>query len=251
MFDLSGKSAIVTGAAQGIGRGIAIVLAKCGADVVVTDILFDGAKAVAKEIESLGRKSLAMKVDVTKRDEVHNMVQEAVKKFGKLDILVANAGVGSRAMIHEMTEQQWDAVLNVNFKGVFFCDQAAAIVMRKQNHGRIINISSRAAKGGSLGHCSYAASKAGVIGLTKSVAQELGPFKVCVNAVLPGFVLTPLTDRLTDAQKKDYRDKIIIKDKVGVPEDIGYAVAFLASDEALYVTGTTLEVTGGTGMFAG
>ena len=250
MFDLSGKSAIVTGGAKGIGKSIATVLARSGAEVLVADIDLTAAQDAVEEIRELDGRASAFRVEVSKKIEVQNMVDRAVEEFGKLDIMVSNAGIGSRAMIHEMTEDQWDTVLNVNLKGVFLCNQAAAIAMMRQKSGRIINIASRAAKGGTKGHCSYASAKAGVVALTKSVAKELGPFNICVNAILPGFIKTKLTDRLSNKEKKQLTDLIVVN-KVGMPEDVAYSVLFLASEETNYITGSTLEVTGGMGMFAG
>jgi 3-oxoacyl-[acyl-carrier protein] reductase len=250
MFNISGKSAIITGAARGIGKAITTVLAQNGAKVVVADIDLECAKEVAKKLVGLGQKAIAVKVDVSKKTDVDYMVNKAIEEFGRLDIMVSNAGIGNRAMIHEMKEDQWDSVLDVNLKGVFLCTQAAAVVMREQKYGRIINISSRSAKGGSKGHCNYASAKAGVIALTKSAAKELGSFNVCVNAILPGFIKTDLTDRLSTEVKKQFTDLIVVN-KIGMPEDIAYSVLFLASDEADYITGSTLEVTGGMGMFAG
>ncbi|MCF8035160.1 MAG: glucose 1-dehydrogenase [Desulfarculaceae bacterium] len=242
------RIALVTGAGRGLGKAIATVLAQKGAHVAVADLDPETAGQTAAEIEGLGRKALALEMDVTDEASVDQAAAAAQEHFGRVDIWVNNAGTGSRAMLHEMTAAQWDLVLTVNLRGAFLGSRAAARIMMPQNWGRIVNISSRAGKGSSHGHCSYSSSKAGMIGLTKSTARELGKHNITVNAVLPGFIATELTAKLginiTNPEQ-------VVLTRKGKPEDVAYAVAFLASDEAEWITGTTLEVTGGTGLFAG
>jgi 3-oxoacyl-[acyl-carrier protein] reductase len=247
-MDLSKKVSLVTGGGRGIGEAICRIFAIKGADIIVTDIDIALAKKVANEIENLGRRSIAIKMDVSDPSDIERAVNEALGRFSRIDIWVNNAGIGSRAMLDEMTEQQWERVIEVNLKGTFLGTRAAARVMKNHNYGRIINMSSRAGKGGSYGHINYASSKAGIIGLTKSAARELGKFNITVNAILPGFIQTELTRHLSDDIKQPSQ---IVLNRPGTPEDVAYAAAFLASDEAGWITGITLEVTGGTGMFAG
>lgn len=247
-MDLSDKIAVVTGGSMGLGRAICLVFARKGANIVVADVNLEVAEQVAKKVEALGRSSLAVKMDVAKVTDMEAAVDSIMKKFSRIDIWVNNAGIGSRAMLDEMTEEQWDRVIAINLKGVFLGTQAAARIMKKQKSGRIINMSSRAGKGGSYGHINYASSKAGIVGLTKSAARELGAFNITVNALQPGFIETELTKHLSDDIKKSGQ---IVLNRLGKPEDVAYAASFLASDEAEWITGICLEVTGGTGMFAG
>lgn len=245
---LSGKTAVVTGAGRGIGKALCLVFAQKGADVAATDVDADAAARTAEAVQALGRKSLGLALDVAQEKAAHRAAQEVLTEFGRIDIWINNAGIGGRAMLHEMSAEQWDRVLKVNLRGTFLGIQAAARIMMDQQSGRIINISSRAAKGGSYGHCNYASSKAGIIALTKSAARELGAYNITVNAVLPGFIATELTKGLGDSiTRPDQR----VLPRAGRPEDVAYAAAFLASDEAEWITGTGIEVTGGTGMFAG
>jgi len=247
-MSLSGKIALVTGGGRGIGKAICRVFAQKQANVAVADVDGAAASQTADEIRASGRRSVALAMDVTREDSIQAAADRTLAEFGRIDIWVNNAGIGSRAMLHEMSPEQWDRVLNVNLRGAFLGTRAAAQIMIGQNSGRIINISSRAAKGGSYGHCSYASSKAGMIGLTKSAARELGAYNITVNAIMPGFIATELTRGLNDAiTRPDQR----VLPRAGKPEDVAYAAAFLASDEAEWITGTSIEVTGGTGMFAG
>ena len=245
---LSGKTALITGGGRGIGRAIALCFAQKNADVVVADLNLEQAQTVAGEIEALGRRSLALHMDVGSEKSIDQAAIEAAGAMNGLYIWVNNAGMGSRAMLHEMTSEKWDKVLAVNLRGAFLGTRAAARIMMPRNKGRIINISSRAGKGGSFGHCSYASSKAGMIGLTKSTARELGKYNITANAILPGFIPTELTKNLDTSITTP--EQVVLPRK-GRPEDVAYAAAFLASDEAEWITGITLEVTGGTGMFAG
>ncbi|MBU1274942.1 MAG: SDR family oxidoreductase [Proteobacteria bacterium] len=245
---LQNKVALVTGGGRGIGRAICLVFAAKGADVIAADLDLAAAQGVAGEVEALGRRSLALTMNVADEASVNQAAGEAAAWQGRIDIWVNNAGVGSRAMLHEMSAEQWDKVLSVNLRGAFLGTRAAARIMMPQNSGRIINISSRAGKGGSYGHCSYSSSKAGMIGLTKSTARELGKYNITANAILPGFIPTELTKNL-DASITTPEQRVL--PRAGRPEDVAYAAAYLASDEAEWVTGIGLEVTGGTGMFAG
>jgi len=245
---LKNKIALITGAGRGIGRAICLVFARKGADVVVTDIDESTAREVAQQVAKIGRRSIALYMEVSSEESVEQATNAAIGKFGRVDIWVNNAGVGSRAMLHEMTCEQWNRVLDINLRGTFLGTRAAARVMIPNKWGRIINISSRAGKGGSYGHCNYASSKAGIIALTKSAARELGRYNITVNAILPGFIPTELTKNL-DSSITMPEQRVVPRE--GRPEDVAYAAAYLASDEAEWVTGITLEVTGGTGMFAG
>ena len=241
---LKDKVAIVTGAGQGIGRGIALKLAEKGADVVVSDINMETAARTAKEVESLGRRALALKTDVSKRGEVEGMVVATMEQFGKIDILINNAGIARSAMLLKLTDEAWDEVLAVNLKGVFYTTQVVAAHMIEAGYGKIVNISSIYARTGTTGDANYAASKAGIIGFTKSTARELARTDINVNAVLPGMIDTPLLRGIPDHHLQPMIREIPLQ-RVGTPEDIGNAAAFLASDEASYITGAAIEVTGG------
>lgn len=238
------KVAIVTGSARGIGKAIALKFAKDGYDVVISDILEDVAKETAKEIEALGQKSLVVVADVSKAEDAARLIDETVKAFGRLDVLVNNAGITRDNLAIRMKESEWDMVLNINLKGTFLCSQAAAKVMMKKRSGRIVNIASVSGILGTAGQANYASSKAGVIALTKALARELGPRNITVNAVAPGFIITEMTEKLPEKVKEDYLAQIPLK-RGGTPEDVANVVAFLASDAASYVTGTTLIVSGG------
>lgn len=245
---LNDKITLVTGGGEGLGKAICSVFSSKGSDIIVCDINMEAAQNVAESVEAMGRRAIAVKMDVSSGKSVEEGGRKALEYFKRIDVWVNNAGIGARAMLDEMTEEQWDRVLNINLKGVFLGTREAARIMKPQNSGRIINMSSRAGKGGSYGHINYASSKAGIIGLTKSAARELGKHNITVNALQPGFIETELTRNLTDNIKKS--DQIVLN-RFGKPEDVAYAAAFLASDEAEWITGICLEVTGGTGMFAG
>jgi len=240
-MQLKNKVAIVTGARQGIGYGIALALAKEGCNVVVSDIDEEGCKDVVKKIESLGSKALAIKCDVSKKAEVDNLINKSVETFGKLDILVNNAGIYPFKPFLEMTEEDWDKVLDVNLKSVFLCSQAAVKVMKEGS--KIINISSIAALVGFPALSHYCASKGGVSSMTRSLALELAPQKINVNAVAPGAVDTPGA-KSTEEIMKQTIVAIPLK-RMGVPEDIANTVSFLASDKSNYITGQTIVVDGG------
>ncbi len=238
------KVAIVTGSARGIGKAIAMKFAKDGYDVVISDILQDVAEQTAKEIEELGQKALVVVADVSKAEDAERLINETVNAFGRLDVLVNNAGITRDNLAIRMKENEWDMVLNINLKGTFLCSQAAAKYMMKKRTGRIVNIASVSGILGTAGQANYASSKAGVIALTKALARELGPRNITVNAVAPGYIITEMTEKLPDKVKEEYLSQIPLK-RGGTPEDVANVVAFLASDAASYVTGTTLIVSGG------
>jgi 3-oxoacyl-[acyl-carrier protein] reductase len=245
MWDLTGKTALVTGASRGIGRAIAIALAEAGADVAVNYAGSEAAAAeTAKAIEALGRKALVIQANVGKSAEFEAMVAQVLETFGKLDILVNNAGITRDNLIMRMKEEEFDEVIETNLKGVFNGIKAVTRSMMKQRHGRIINISSVVGSLGNPGQANYVASKAGVIGLTKSAAKELASRGITVNAVAPGFIATDMTDQLP-ADMKEKLEKDIPLGRVGRPEEVASAVLYLASDASSYMTGQTIHVDGG------
>jgi len=241
---LRDRVAIITGAGQGIGRGIVLKLAEKGADVVVSDIKAQTAQATARDAQALGRRALAVKADVSQRSEVENMVATAFTEFGKIDILVNNAGIARSATLLKLTDEAWDEVLDVNLKSIFYATQAVAPHMMDARYGKIINISSIYGRTGTIGDSNYVASKAGIIGFTKSVARELARHNINVNAILPGMIDTPLLQGIPDEYLRPMVKEIPLR-RVGTPEDVGHVAAFLASEEASYITGATIEVTGG------
>jgi 3-oxoacyl-[acyl-carrier protein] reductase len=244
---LKEKKAIVTGAGQGIGRSIALKMAQEGADVVIAEWNPETGSQTKKEVEASGRKALWMAVDVANQKQVQHMVAEALKAWGRIDILVNNAGFDRGATLLKVKEEDWDAVLGVHLKGTLSCIQAVAQHMIGNQYGKIINISSIYAKSGGVAAISYSAAKAGIIGLTKSVARELGRYQINVNVVLPGLILTPTIAKMAEK----YRNMIIERTplgRIGQPEEVANVVAFLASDEASFVTGATVEVSGGSSM---
>ncbi|CAK0758011.1 3-oxoacyl-(acyl-carrier-protein) reductase FabG [Gammaproteobacteria bacterium] len=242
--DLKDKVAIITGSARGIGRAIALTLANRGADIVISDVLEDAAIATSQEIIMRGRRSLAIRCNVVNRGEVDNLVQRTVNELGRLDILVNNAGITQDTLLVRMTEEQWDRVLNINLKGTFLACQSAAKIMMKARSGKIVNIASVVGLNGNIGQANYAASKAGVIALTKTVSKELASRNVNVNAVAPGFIETDMTKQLSDSARKMFLDNIPM-DRAGSAEDVANAVAFLCSPAANYITGHCLTVDGG------
>jgi 3-oxoacyl-[acyl-carrier protein] reductase len=242
---MDGRVAIVTGSARGIGRAIADKLASLGADIVIADMRLETAKVTASEIaQSTGHQTLALEVNVADFASAQNMVEQAIKKFGHVDILVNNAGITRDSLIMRMEEADWDAVLNVNLKGVFNCSKAVVRAMMKQRYGRIVNISSVSGQSGQIGQTNYSASKAGVIGFTKALAREVASRQITVNAVAPGFIPTALTNDLADDLKESIL-KYTPLGRMGKPEEVAAAVAFLSSEEAAYITGQVLAVDGG------
>jgi len=243
-MQLKDKVALVTGAAQGIGKSIAVILAKAGAHIVVSDINLELAAQTAKEIESLGVKTLALKTNVADLADVEKSVAEIIKTFGRIDILVNNAGITKDNLLIRMKKEDWDAVLAVNLSGVFNCTKAVSSLMMKQRCGKIISIASIVGQMGNFGQANYAATKAGVIGFTKSVAKELASRSVTANAVAPGFIQTAMTDKIPEEIKKKMLEQIPMG-KLGQPEDVAQAVLFLASPAADYITGQVIAVNGG------
>ena len=236
--------ALVTGAAQGIGKAIALLLARNGADLVVSDINLEKAEETAKEIRAIGPKAMAVKVDVANLSDVERMVTGILEKLAKIDILVNNAGITRDKLILRMTEEDWDAVLGVNLKGTFNCTKAVVRHMAKQRSGKIVNIASVVGEMGNAGQANYSASKAGVIGLTKTIAREYAQRGINVNAIAPGYIETPMTEALPEKAKEELR-KLIPMERLGKPEDVAEAVLFLVSEESSYMTGQVLNVNGG------
>ncbi|WP_432663180.1 3-oxoacyl-[acyl-carrier-protein] reductase [Wukongibacter baidiensis] len=241
---LKDKVAIVTGAGRGIGEATALKFSKEGAKVIVVDINEDDINKVVEKIKAEGGEAIGTVVDVTKREQVDAMIEKTVIALGKVDIIVNNAGITADNTLLKMTEAEWDRVINVNLKGVYNCGQAAATVMVKQGSGVILNATSVVGLYGNYGQTNYAATKWGVIGMTKTWAKELGKKGIRVNAVAPGFILTPMTEKMPEKVLNMMADKAPIK-RLGSPEDIANAYTYLASDEASFVTGAVLEVTGG------
>lgn len=242
---LENKSAIVTGAARGIGREIALELAKMGADVIVNDIKeSEESNELLKEIENMGRKVSFIAADISNSDEAKNLINAVAKEFGKVDIIVNNAGITRDGLLLRMSESDFDSVIRVNLKGTFNMIKHATPVMLKQRSGKIINMASVVALMGNAGQANYCASKAGIIGLTKSAARELGSRGITVNAVAPGFINTKMTEVLPDEVKANYKSQIPLG-RFGEVKDIAKTVGFLASDSADYITGQVISVNGG------
>ena len=241
---LQDKVAIVTGSARGLGKAMVLKMVAEGAKVVVTDINREACQTVKAEIEAAGGTALAVKCDVTNREEVSALVAETVKTFGKVDILVNNAGITRDAQMVKMTDDNWDAVMNTNLKSMFICSQVASQPMIKQGYGRIINISSIAGQEGNFGQANYSAAKAGAIGLTKTLSKELGRKGITVNVVSPGFIMSEMSAAIPEKIKEQLIARIPLN-RAGQPEEIASAVAYLASDEAAFITGQVLSVNGG------
>jgi 3-oxoacyl-[acyl-carrier protein] reductase len=241
---LSEKVAIVTGASRGIGRSIALALAAQGAKVVASARNADALENLVEEIKGQGGESIAVVGDVAVDTDAAGLIDQAVATYGQVDILVNNAGITRDGLLLRMKNEDWDAVLDTNLKGAFLCIRAAAKVMSKQRSGRIINISSVVGEMGNAGQANYCASKAGLLGLTKSVARELARRNITVNAITPGFIVTDMTDDMTDKAREAMTEQIPLG-RFGEVEDIANAVIFLASDQSSYVTGHVLGVNGG------
>jgi 3-oxoacyl-[acyl-carrier protein] reductase len=241
---LDNKIAVVTGAAQGIGKVIAMHLVQKGASLVLCDINLEMAKEAAREIEEAGGKCLALKSDVSNMQDAEKIIKEAVAHFGSLDILVNNAGITRDNVLIRMKEEQWDQVMAVNLKGTFNVTKAAIKVMMRKKSGKIVNIASITGLMGNAGQANYSASKAGVIGFTKSIAREYADRGITVNAVAPGFIETAMTDAIPEREREELIRQIPVK-KLGTPEDVANAVYFLVSEEASYITGQVIGVNGG------
>ena len=245
---LEGKVAIVTGAARGIGKAIALKFAAEGANVAFTDLVIDeNGLATQQEIEALGGKAKGYASNAANFEETHQVVADIVKDFGRVDILVNNAGITKDGLMLRMTEAQWDAVLNVNLKSAFNFIHACAPIMMKQRKGSIINMASVVGVHGNAGQCNYASSKAGMIALAKSIAQELGSRGIRANAIAPGFIITDMTAKLPDEVKEEWCKKIPLR-RGGTPEDVADIATFLASDMSSYVSGQVIQVDGGMNM---
>ena len=243
-MNLQGRVALVTGAAQGIGRAIALALAEVGADIAGGDVNLERMEATAKEIEALGRKALVLKLDVSDPASVKEAVGKVYEAWQKIDILVNNAGITKDGLAMRLKREDWDRVLSINLNGTFHCIQAVLPAMVKQRSGRIISIASVVAQAGNVGQANYIASKAGIIGLTKAVAAEVGSRGITVNAVAPGFIATAMTENLP-APIKEKMLSLIPLGRMGSDIDIARGVRFLASDEASYITGHVLNINGG------
>jgi 3-oxoacyl-[acyl-carrier protein] reductase len=242
-ISLNGKTAVITGASRGIGKAIALQLAELGANIVV-NYMNTPVDDLIKEIESKGVKAIAVKADVSKFDEAEKLIKEAVEVFGTLDILVNNAGITKDGLAIRMKEEDFDKVIEVNLKGAFNTIRHASAVMFKKKTGRIVNMTSVVGITGNAGQINYCSAKAGLIGMTKSLARELGSRGITVNAVAPGFIQSDMTDALSDKQKEAIMSGIPLK-KAGNTQDVANAVAFLVSDMASYITGQVVNVDGG------
>ncbi len=252
MIELTGKAAVVTGSSRGIGAAIARKLADAGADLVLNHSRAasrNGAEAVAESIASRegDNRVIISQADVSQADQAQKLIQSCLHEFGSIDILVNNAGITRDTLLMRMKEEDWHATLSVNLGGTFNCSKAAVLPMMKQRSGRIINLSSIIGLIGNAGQTNYAASKAGIVGFTKSLAREVAGRNITVNAVAPGFIATEMTGGMPDKIKNEMLDRVPLQ-RTGEPEDVAEAVLFLASGRASYITGEVLKVTGGLGM---
>jgi len=236
--------ALVTGSARGIGRAIAEALARKGVALAIADVNLDEAKATSADLAKNGVKTMALRIDVSNSREVITAFEEILKEFGRLDILVNNAGITRDSLLLRMKEEDWDAVIDVNLKGVFLCAKEAVKAMAKQRYGRIVNIASVVAFMGNPGQANYSASKAGIVGLTKTLAKEYASRGITANAVAPGFITTAMTDALPENVKEEMK-KAIPMARFGTIEDVANAVVFLASPSSGYITGQVIHVNGG------
>jgi len=244
---LTGKISLVTGGAQGIGQAIATTLAQEGSDVVVADLDANRCEETVARVQQLGRKAMAVSVNVGDWDQVKGMIDRVLKDWERIDILVNNAGITRDGLLLRMKEEDWQSVLQVNLTGTFFCVKAVLPTMSRQRSGRIVNIASIVGAIGNIGQANYAASKAAVIGLTKTVAREYASRNITVNAVAPGFIDTAMTQDLSAETKEALLNQIPLK-RLGQPSDIADAVSFLCSEKAGYITGHVLHVNGGMHM---
>jgi sorbitol-6-phosphate 2-dehydrogenase len=258
-FPLQGRVAIVTGAGQGIGKGIALSLAQAGADLVVNDLNLDAAKATADLIQALGRRALAIKADVCRSPSVNTLIKGAISEFGAIHILINNAGICIPAHITELTKEEWDRTISINLRSCFLCSKAVTPFMIQQKWGKIVNVSSKSGKRGGLWLTAYCTTKFGIIGFTQSLAMDLASYGINVNAICPGTVYTPMWDNTlrykyaeklnmdVDRVRRYYTDKIPLRREIQL-EEIGSVVVFLCSDAASYMTGQAINITGGQEM---
>ena len=241
---LEGKLALITGGARGIGREIAMFFANEGANIAICDVNLEDAQKTAKEIEDLGRQSLAFKADVTSSSQVQDMADKILDKFNKIDILINNAGITKDNLLLRMSEEEWDKVIAVNLKGTFVCTKIVSRVMLKQRSGKIVNLASIIGIMGNAGQANYAASKAGIIGFTKSVAKELASRNICVNAIAPGFIKTDMTAKLPEEIQKRMLSMIPLA-RFGEAKDVANLALFLSSESSSYITGQVIQIDGG------
>ena len=241
---LEGKVSLITGGARGIGKEIAMVFARNGSDIAICDVNLEEAEKTAQEIRDLGRESLAFKTDVTDSSQVQDMVDKILDKFNKIDILINNAGITKDNLLLRMSEDEWDKVIAVNLKGTFVCTKIVSRAMLKQRSGKIVNLASIIGIMGNAGQANYAASKAGIIGLTKSVAKELASRNICVNAIAPGFIRTDMTSRLPEEVQKKMLSVIPLA-RFGEAKDVADLALFLSSESSSYITGQVIQVDGG------
>lgn len=244
MGQFDGKIALVTGAARGIGQATALKLAAGGADIALCDLQKEWIAETEAKVKALGRRAESFAMNVANSEDVTRAVGEVEKAFGRIDVLVNNAGITKDGLLMRMSEADWDDVLDINLKGTFLCTKAVSRIMMKQRSGSIVNVASIIGLIGNAGQCNYSASKAGVIALTKSVAKELAPRNIRANAVAPGFISTKMTDNLPEDIQKKMLDNIPLK-RFGTPDDVANVIVFLAGDEAAYVSGQVLTVCGG------
>ena len=245
---LEGKTAIITGGTRGIGKAIALLFAQEGANVAFTGRTYnDNMKEVEAEIAKLGVKSKGYAFDASNFEDTHKIVEQIKEDFGKIDVLINNAGITQDGLMMRMTEEQWDSVINVNLKSAFNLTHAITPIMMRQRSGSIINMSSVVGLAGNAGQANYSASKAGLIGLTKSLAKEIGSRGIRVNAIAPGFILTDMTSELSEEVRKQWAQQIPLR-RAGAPEDVANVALFLASDLSSYVTGQIVSVCGGMNM---
>ena len=247
---LKDKIALVTGSSRGVGRSVALAYGKEGAKVIVNYTSNEkAAQDVVSAIEAMGSEAIAVKADVSRKAEVDNLFAACVEKFGRMDVLVNNAGFTRPAMLLKMTEEQWDQVVDIHLKGAFLCSQAAANLMMGQNSGKIINVMSVAGLVGTVGQINYSAAKGGILSMTKSTARELARYNICANVISLGIVATDMTEKIRSDEKlaEIYMNRILLK-RFAEAEDIAPAFVFLASDDANYITGQLLCVDGGYGM---
>ena len=250
MGRLESKAAVVTGGGRGIGRAICLAFAKEGADVIVNYASKDQpAQEVVRMIQEMGRKAIPVKGNVALKADAEKIIQSAVDHFGKIDILVNNAGVSKPGMLHKMSEEQWNEVIDIQLKGPFLCIQAASQYMMEKKYGKIINVTSSAGLWGTKGQINYSSAKGGIIALTKSAARELAGYGITVNVVQPGYVSTEMTEKIrTDPKLKEIYTGRILLSRFAEPEEVAHTFVFLASDEANYITGQLFCVDGGLGM---